>query len=431
MSEKQIRKWIEAYDGNGYLQGSILVASNEKILIKEGFGKAVIEHDISNTPSTKYRIGSITKGFTSMAIFMLHEARKLKITDRIGKYLPDFPNGDKITVYHCLTNTSGLSDFTGFPNFWSQIMRLPLTLDEVIDLFKNKPLDFKPGSQFNYSTSGYIILTKIIEKVGGGSYRDFVRQNIFLPLGMSDTDCDNGRDIAPGLAGGYSFWEKSIRAEFTDMSFPTGGYGLYSTTEDLYKWDRALSESKLIGASLMRKMFAPFRNFYACGWWTSPVAGKNCLHHFGDISGYANEFLRFTDDALTIIFLSNMNVTPVSHLAGEMARVFFKKRVRLPEPLIEVRFDRKEALAGVYFSEQDESRKLEITLKNNEIFLTTAKMYDALYKFKLIPISADAETAVFLSEMIYEKLSFNFSNGKLTNLEYLDYHGNAGYYKKS
>lgn len=269
--EDRIANLIESYDRNGYLNGSILIASNENILFNKGFGMANWEHKVPNTPTTKFRIGSLTKAFTAMGIFQLHEKQKLNINDYVGKYLHDYPNGDRITILHCLTNSSGIPNYTSFADFWSSTMRLPSTLNQLIDSFKDRDLDFEPGRSFGYSNSGYTLLTAIMEIVSGISYADYIQEQICHPLGMYNTGCDDGIRVVPSLASGYSFWEEPIHPAYADLSFPLGSYGLYSTTEDLFIWDKALKSSKILNKELTEKMFTPNLSSYAYGWMKSEV----------------------------------------------------------------------------------------------------------------------------------------------------------------
>ena len=240
VTTNKVKQLIATYDRNCYLNGSLLVSYKGEVIINQGFGHANIEHNTLNTNKTKYRIGSLTKAFTAYAIFQLQDKKKININDSINKYLINHPHGDEITIYHCLTNTSGIPNYTASQDFWSNRMRLPLTLSELIASFKDLPLNFKPGTKYEYSNSGYSILTAIIEMVSGRTYEKYMREEIFIPLGMHNTGCDNGRTIIPNMASGYSIWEDIIHAEYTDMSHPLGGYGLYSTTEDLLKWDQIL-----------------------------------------------------------------------------------------------------------------------------------------------------------------------------------------------
>lgn len=418
MIEERIGKWVERYAENGYLNGALLIASNGKILLNRGFGMANWEHMVPNKPTTKFRIGSLTKAFTSLAIFQLHEDGKLNIDDGIGKYLSEYPQGEKITIYHCLTNTSGIPNYTSFPDFWSTSMRLPKTLNQLIDTFKNLELDFVPGSEFEYSNSGYALLTAIIEKVSGMLYVDYIRENICNPLGMYNTGCDDGIQVVPNLASGYSYWEKPILPAYADLSFPLGAYGLYSTTEDLFLWDQALKSSKLLHKEHTNKMFTTYQDLYACGWMVSEMFGRKCVHHFGDISGYFSDFLRFVDDEVTIIILSNMNVTPVTHLTQEIAKVIFEENVPLPASAIPIEFTDKEELVGRYFV-QENKEIFEISIKQNELYLTVPKMYGVLYKFKLLPINHNSSNTTFLTEMINEQLVFHYS--PLKGIELVEY----------
>lgn len=420
--EERIGKWIERYEENGYLNGSILIASNEKILLNKGFGMANWEHAVPNKPTTKFRIGSLTKAFTAMGIFQLHEKGKLSIDDCISKYLPNYPQGEKITIYHCLTNTTGIPNYTSLPDFWPKKMRLPMTLHELIDSFKHLELNFEPGRKFEYSNSGYTLLTAIIEKVSGMSYAEYIQEKICRPLGMDNTGCDDGVEIVVDLASGYSLWEKPIHAAYADLSFPLGAYGLYSTTEDLFLWDQALKSSQLLNKELMEKMFTPNLSSYASGWAVSEMLRRKCMHHFGDISGFFSNFLRFTDEQITIIFLSNMNVTPVTHLTQEMAKVVFDEHATIPLPIHPINFTNNELIAGKYFIGNDESKILEITINNGELYLTVPKMYGVLYKFKLVPVNQNESNTTFLTEMVNEQLIFHYSlSDEIVCIEYKDY----------
>ncbi|CRK81092.1 serine hydrolase domain-containing protein [Neobacillus massiliamazoniensis] len=422
--EDCINQWIEANERNGYLNGSILIAANGKILLNKGFGMANWEHAVRNKPETKFRIASLTKAFTAFGIFQLHEKGKLNINDCVGKYLPQYPNGEKITIYHCLTNTSGIPNYTSFPDFWDRTMRLPSTLNQLIASFKEINLNFEPGTRFEYSNSGYALLTAIIETVSGMSYAEYIREQICHPLGMYHTGCDDGMTVVPNLASGYSFWEAPIHAAHADLSFPLGAYGLYSTTEDLLLWDQALQSSKLLNKELVEKMFTPTLGSYACGWMVSEMLGRKCVHHFGDISGFSCDFLRFVDDQVTIIFLSNMNVTPVTHMTREIATLIFEKNESLPLPAVPIHFTNGERFAGKYVIENEQNKVLDISVKNGDLYVTVSKMYGALYKFKLVPVRHEPAKTTFITEMVNEQLIFHYSlSGDLEYVEYIDCSG--------
>src|SRR6478735_11075090 len=171
--------------------GTVLVAQDGKVLLDKGYGFANLEWEIPNTPTTKFRLGSITKQFTAASILLLEERGKLKIEDPVKKYMPDAPAAwDKVTIFHLLTHTSGIPSFTGFPDY-PRREGDTMTPQQLGDWFRDKPLEFEPGAKWNYSNSGYILLGYLIEKISGQSYSDFVQQNIFTPLGMKDSGYDS------------------------------------------------------------------------------------------------------------------------------------------------------------------------------------------------------------------------------------------------
>src|SRR6476469_8371708 len=174
----------------GKFMGTVLVARDGKSLLDKGYGFANLEWQVPNTPTTKFRLGSITKQFTAASILLLEERGKLKIEDPVKKYLPDAPAAwDKVTIFSLLTHTSGIPSFTGFPDYTST-EAIPSTPEKLVARFRDKPLEFQPGEKWNYSNSGYVLLGYLIEKISGQSYADFVKQNIFDKLGMKDSGYD-------------------------------------------------------------------------------------------------------------------------------------------------------------------------------------------------------------------------------------------------
>jgi len=179
--EAKVDEYVGTYLKIGNFSGSILIAKEGRILLSKGYGMANLEHDVPNAPQTIFRLGSVTKQFTSMAIMQLREKGRLDVDDPIAKYLPTYPNGEEITIHHLLTHTSGIPDFGEFPDLQKTIM-IPSPVEKTIQRFKDKPLEFTPGEKFKYSNSGYILLGYIIEKVCGTSYEEFLKENVFQPL---------------------------------------------------------------------------------------------------------------------------------------------------------------------------------------------------------------------------------------------------------
>src|ERR1700719_425983 len=160
---------VQSYVSNKQFMGSVLVSRDKTVLFDKGFGSADLEWDIPNSPTTKFRLGSLTKQFTAACILLLEERGKLKVEDPVKKYMPDAPaSWDKITIYHLLTHTSGIPNFTGFPEYRS-LEPFPSTVEKIVARFRDKPLDFQPGEKWSYSNSGYVLLGYLIERITGGS----------------------------------------------------------------------------------------------------------------------------------------------------------------------------------------------------------------------------------------------------------------------
>ena len=225
--EQVVRSYVDAKQ----FMGSVLVDRDGKALLSKGYGSANLEWDISNSPSTKFRLGSITKQFTAACILLLEERGKLKVEDPVKKYMPDAPAAwDKMTIFNLLTHTSGIPSFTGFPDYHST-EAIATTPELLVARFRDKPLEFQPGEKWNYSNSGYVLLGYLIEKISQQSYRQFVQENIFNPLGMKDSGYDSNSEIILHRASGYTPGPKGMtNAGYIDMTIPFGffaGLALY------------------------------------------------------------------------------------------------------------------------------------------------------------------------------------------------------------
>jgi CubicO group peptidase (beta-lactamase class C family) len=305
--------------------GSVLIARNGEILLRKGYGMADRDKQIPNTPQTKFRLGSITKQFTAMAILMLQEQGKLQVQNRICTYFSKCPTAwQEITIHHLLTHTSGIPNFTDFPDY-QKTKQSPSSPTQTIGRFNDKPLDFQPGTKWSYSNSGYIVLGFIIEQVSGQSYEMFLREHIFGPLKMMDTGYEHNNDL---LAVGYA--NTVSKADAIDMSIPYAAGALYSTVEDLYRWDQALDTEQLVSKKLREQMFTSFVSVpdssgggYGYGWFIGTEVNRPMVGHGGGIEGFSTNIFRFRDDKVTIIVLSNQENTDtggISHILAQ--RVF-------------------------------------------------------------------------------------------------------------
>ena len=312
----------------GSFSGSILIARNGEVLLSKGYGFANREQKNPSNPQTKFRIGSITKQFTAMAIIILEAQGKLDVQDHICNYLSECPEAwETITIHHLLTHTSGIPNFTDFADY-RQTWARPSPPMETINRFYDKPLDFRPGESWSYSNSGYILLGQIIERVSGQSYEDFLQEHIFTPLQMTNTGYDHNQD---DLAVGY----KSIfsEADFIDMSIPYAAGGLYSTVEDLYRWDQALYTKQLLQQDYVDQIFAAHVAIpnldgmaYGYGWIIGLEDGRQIITHGGGINGFVTSIARYPQDKTVIIILSNQEYTSMGIIQPELAKKVFRGR---------------------------------------------------------------------------------------------------------
>lgn len=287
--------------------GSILVARNGSPVISRGYGMANYELSVPNTPQTVFRIASLTKQFTAMAIMQLQERRILNVNDAICRYLDDCPSAwQPITIRQLLTHTSGIPNYSSLPDWDEKLSIQPYTQKEYVKLFRDLPLQFAPGEDFKYSNSGYYLLGLIIERVSGKSYQEFLNENIFVPLGMKSTGVYNRRPLTPNLATGY-YWSLNsyVNAPYYGVAGSNADGGLMSTTRDLLIWDQALYREKLILRKSLDELFTPFKNDYAYGWRIGKKFERQTTGHAGSINGFSSFIMRFPTDRVTIIILTD------------------------------------------------------------------------------------------------------------------------------
>jgi CubicO group peptidase (beta-lactamase class C family) len=321
-----------------HFSGSVLVARNGTPLISKGYGMANYELNVPNTPQTVFRVGSITKQFTAMAIMMLQERGKLNVADPICKFVENCPPAwQTITIRHLLTHTSGLANYTALPET-RKVSVQNSTSTEIVDLFRNKPLEFKPGEKFAYSNSGYYLLGLMIDKTSGKSYAEFLRDNIFTPLGMKNSGDDASSTLVPNRASGYRWAVRTfVNAEYTDMGFPYSAGALYSTTGDLLLWDQALYTDKPISRKSLDETFTPFMDIdfmpgakYAYGWAISKRSNRPMIEHGGDINGFSTYIRRFPAENVTVIVLSNQERYKVDKVTDDLSDIVFGEPYKMP-----------------------------------------------------------------------------------------------------
>lgn len=257
---------VRASADAGGFAGAVLVARDGEILLDRGYGMANREWNTPNTGDTKFRLASVSKQFTAVAVMILSERGQLDLDAPVKAYLADAPAAwEGVTIRSLLNHTSGVPDFTRFDDYEALKTR-PTTTEALIGRLRDRPLDFASGETFAYSNSGYIILTAVIEKVTGRPYAAFVSETLFRPLGMNDSGYDSHAAVLPGRASGYTPTDQGVvNADYVDMSVPQGAGGLYSTTRDLLKWEQALFGGQLLQPSSLAELTTPGRGDYALG----------------------------------------------------------------------------------------------------------------------------------------------------------------------
>lgn len=329
----KVDEYMSAAERIDRFSGAILVARDGKPIVSKGYSMANREWDIPNSSKTAFRLGSITKQFTSAAIMLLQERGKLSVSDPVCKYVTECPPAwEPITIKHLLTHTSGIPNYTAFPGFMEKRSVLSITAPELLADYRGKPLDFAVGERNSYSNSGYHLLGVIIEKASGKTYADFLQENIFTPLGMKHSGYDNYSELVKWRAAGYRReGDGYINAPYLDMQIPYAAGSLYSTTGDLLIWDQALYTEKLLTRKSIDEMFTPFKNNYAYGWGVGKQFERATTSHGGAINGLATQIVRFTDDRVTVVVLSNVQGAGAGKVANALSAIVFGAAYELPK----------------------------------------------------------------------------------------------------
>jgi len=341
-SDGQISARVDAYV-NGEMRAekipglALAIVRDGKMVKAKGYGLANIELDVAVKPESIFQTGSVGKQFTATAVMLLVEDGKIHLDDPVGKYLPGSPaSWNNITVRNLLTHTSGIPDYesdsltkkgAAFIN-----LRSDYTEDELFTKFSGLPLEFPPGSKWNYSNSGYVILGILIHKVTGQFYGDVLQERIFRPLGMTSTRIISEADIIPNRAAGYRLLNGEIKNQewVSPMLNTTADGALYTNVLDMAKWDSALYADTLLKKGSLYQMWSAVRLNdgktapYGFGWDVAEVHGQRLIEHGGAWQGFTTQISRYVDDRFTVIVLTNLD-SEHSHpdkIAHEVAALY-------------------------------------------------------------------------------------------------------------
>jgi CubicO group peptidase (beta-lactamase class C family) len=325
-----LNQYVQAEFKVKEFNGTVLVTQKGKSIYKKAFGMADREWNVSNTENTKFRIGSVTKQFTAACIMQLAEQGKLSVDDKLSKFIPDYPKGDSITVHMLLNHTSGITNYTDLPEFWPKAI-LPLSTDSMIALFKNKPLDFSPGTKWNYSNSGFFLLGVIVEKTSGKTFNDYLLDNIIKKLGLKNTLMDNLDSVLAYRAKGYDknrqgVWQQAMQIS---MEGPYSAGAMVSTVDDLYQWTKALHNNQVLAAASTKKMLTPYKENYGYGIGIDSLKTHKRVSHSGGIPGFSSYLSYFPDDDICVAVISN-NGSNSSSVGVALESIMYNLPVQIP-----------------------------------------------------------------------------------------------------
>lgn len=353
---------------------AIGVKRGDQILLARGYGMADVENGVPATAETVYRIGSVTKQFTAASVMQLVEAGTIALDAPMTDYLPDFPTqGHEVTVRHLLTHTSGIKSYTGLES-WEPKMRLDLSDEELVALFRDEPFDFAPGERFLYNNSGYYLLGMLIEAASGQSYRDYLNEHVFGALGLAGSSYCDERPIIPNRAEGYQIaGGVLVNDEFLSMNQPGAAGALCSTVLDLLSWSVALRSGNVVAPESYEQMATPATlgdgsaTGYGFGLGVGELGGHASVAHGGGINGFNTMLAHYPGVDLDIVVLVNTNGPYAGRVADVIARwVLGVEVVVIQVEDLSLPSEQLAVYEGVYELRPD--FELEVTVRQGQLF---------------------------------------------------------------
>lgn len=361
---------LETYNQLNTFNGSALVIFKGDVLLNKGYGLKNVQDKSKTYSTTIYQLGSVTKQFTATVVLKLEEQKKLNINDPVSKYIPEILDSNKITIYHLLTHTSGLYNYTDDGDFMQNQLEKPTSKAEMIKIITAHPVAFKAGTKMKYSNSGYLLLGYIIEAVTGKKYEDVVREMIFTPLKMQNSGFDFAHLDNKQKAVGYDYIrEGNGRKTITvDSTVSFAGGAIYSNTDDLLKWHRGLMNKAFISESIREKLFTPYLNDFGMGWVIETFNNKKGAFHNGSIPGFTSNIYRIEDDNTCLILLNNIGNRNIDTITKNLLCVLYEKPYNKPLVKTEIAFTDKDVQKYVGEYQFEGNFRMKISSQNNRLF---------------------------------------------------------------
>lgn len=396
-----------------------LISSHGKIIYKKAFGMANVELNQPMKTNNVFRIGSITKQFTAIAILQLMEQGKLNLRDEITRFIPDYPvQGETITIEHLLTHASGIRDYTSIKDS-VQRFKTDFTPAQMINYFQNQPMRFKPGTRYEYSNSNYFLLGYIIEKITGKTYRQYLEANFFQPLGMTSSFYGNDAKIIKNRAAGYTKGEKEMEnATAISMTQPFAAGSILSTVEDLFKWQQAVQSYKLVKKETLEKAFTRYKlangkeTSYGYGWRFGFIQQSPSIWHGGLINGFMTMAMYLPKEDVYVVVLSNCDCNSPEIVTAKLAAVAIGKPYATKE--ITIANSVLQTYAGVYENDNSVQRVISIA---------DGKLYSQVGRNQKISVKAFKKDNFFFEDPM---ITMEFSGDKSGKIEKLTIHSRSG-----
>ncbi|QGQ99465.1 class A beta-lactamase-related serine hydrolase [Paenibacillus psychroresistens] len=378
--DKSIELFMQQYMELWPFAGSIRVVQQGEVIYNQAFGMACLELEVPNTTDTLFGLASVSKQFTAFAVMQLYDQGLIDIDQPVNTYLPaELQLDPRITAHHLMSHTSGLPVNSGLnDSFYGDRDKINYTKELLLSNFLNRPLSFEPGAKFEYCNAGYHMLAFLVEEITGISFKQYLSENIFTPLGFSHTVLDDGMELIMHKANGYCMNYKSIiKGEYHHLAYSIGAGGMVSSSSDLYKWHAALKSRLLLSAAAYSRFFAENLNGYAYGLFTDQQYGETRYHHDGAYHGIGAYMQNFFEADVCIIVLCNYDFVNYSRIGDAISSLVFTGHALVPQKPPEIALDEQLALKyeGIYIK-----NRVELTRVNDRwIFIHSNRFHKPLY----------------------------------------------------